>query len=179
MIDSLCVCSTMIVNGGPNYFSIHFHRTAVGRTHMSEDLLQLVRSRYLQPSERAEDACPFDLLQLQKDVLEAFIVGKPLIHESAEDVRVCFQFKEEQPLVLNLGGAALNLSSISECIKKDSGFRESLPLSEESQLQDPRIAGYVKELEYAFHTADCQTLLEVVSGLRIVCEHLMTVGHLY
>ena len=116
--------------------------------------------------------CRFDLLQLQKDVVEAFIVGKPLISESKEAIRMPFEFKQE---LTHLCGTVVDISSITNRIKMDSGFRESILTTMKSPLPDPRTDEYVKQLECEFHAADYITLLEVVNGLKTACEHLITV----
>ena len=65
----------------------------------------------------------FDLPRLQKDIIKAYLAGKPLIEHSPEHVRVPFRFRAEPSKTVTLGGADLDLSVISDYIRPDSGFR--------------------------------------------------------
>ena len=78
-----------------------------------------MRSRYLQPTEQRSGACPFDLYRLQIDVIQAYLAGKPLILHN----RIHFRFKIERPNTLALEGADLDLSVISQGIKKEFKVR--------------------------------------------------------
>ncbi len=65
----------------------------------------------------------FDLPRLQKDIIRAYLAGKPQIEHSPEHVRIPFKFRAEASQTVSLGGADLDLSVISEYITPDSGFR--------------------------------------------------------
>ena len=75
-----------------------------------------MRSRYLQPTEQRNGACPFDLYQLQMDVIKAYLAGKPQLTGN----RICFRFKNN---TLALEGAGLDLSVISQGIKEEFKVR--------------------------------------------------------
>ena len=77
-----------------------------------------MRSRYLQPTERRSEACPYDLHRLQIDVIQAYLVRKPLLTGS----RICFSFKNN---TFALEGADLDLSVISQGIKEEFKVRYS------------------------------------------------------
>ena len=95
------------------------------RSHGIEEQVQLVRSRHLQMIDgETQDPKPFfNLPRLQKDIIKAYLAGKPLIEHSPEHVRVPFKFRAEASKTVSLGGADLDLSVISEYIRLDSGFR--------------------------------------------------------
>ena len=65
----------------------------------------------------------FNLPRLQKDIIKAYLSGKPKIEHSPEHVRIPFKFRAEASQTVSLGGADLDLSVISEYIRPDSGFR--------------------------------------------------------
>ena len=78
-----------------------------------------MRSRHLQCTEQGSGDCPFDLHRLQIDVIQAYLVGKSLISQSPEAIRIPFKFKIEQLNTLAIEGADLNLSVISHDIKEE------------------------------------------------------------
>ena len=90
------------------------------RVYKVEELLQIARSRHLQPTEQRSGAGPFNLHRLQIDVVQAYLAGKPLILQST-GARICFRFKIERPFALE--GADLDLSVISQGIKDEFKVR--------------------------------------------------------
>ena len=93
-----------------------------------EEQLQIVRSRYLQPTERRGGACPFDLHRLQIDVIQVYLAGKPLIIFQLAGNRIRFRFKIERPFALE--GADLDLSVISQGIKEEFKVRYGAQVEE-------------------------------------------------
>lgn len=96
--------------------------------HGIDQHVQLVRSRYHQPTEAdpsAAQRCTFDLKKLQEDVIRIFLVGKPFIHDPSQHLRVQFRFKELQSPAPTLDISDIDISVLSGYITTDSGFRVS------------------------------------------------------
>ena len=93
------------------------------------EYLQLVRSRYLQPTDGCAvgeswcNSCNFDFEQLQKEVIKTFVVGKPRIHSPSKHLRRHFNFRSvPQADTVSLDIAETNLGGIKQYITDKPKF---------------------------------------------------------
>ena len=91
------------------------HNAAVSCLYFSSESisehLQLLRSRYLEPHERnlRSSSSMFDLQKLQEDIIKVYLVGKPLIEDPADHLRVCFKFRVVPPDSIAMGISEVDL----------------------------------------------------------------------
>ena len=83
------------------------------------DHLQLLRSRYLEPHERIQRSEIFDLQMLQEDIIKVYLVGKPLIKDPAEHLRVCFKFRVLRPDTIAMGISSDDLQMLLGYLKEN------------------------------------------------------------
>ena len=103
--------------------SLHIHNTTIFcLTFSSESIseyMQLLRSRYLEPHERSQQSSMFDLQKLQEDIIKVYLVGKPLIKDPAEHLRVCFKFKVLRPDTIPMGISEDDLQTLCDYLKEN------------------------------------------------------------
>ena len=79
--------------------------------------LQLLRSRYFLPHEMKGSV--FDVQKLQEDVIKKYLVGKPLIKNPAEHLRMCFKFRVVRAETIAIGVSEADLELLSNYLKDD------------------------------------------------------------
>lgn len=100
---------------------VQIHNYTVAFTFSSGNIseyLQLLRSRYLEPHERIQKSCMYDLQKLQEDIIKVYLVGKPLIKDPSKYLRVCFKFRVLRPENIAMGISEGDLQMLRSHLKK-------------------------------------------------------------
>ena len=61
----------------------------------------------------------FDLQKLQEDIIKVYMVGKPLIKDPAEHLRVCFMFRVEPPDTIAMSISEVELQTLHKDLKEN------------------------------------------------------------
>ena len=88
---------------------------------MYRRFLQLIRRRHLLFSEsHFEDQLPdkmhmliFDYNKLQSDVVHEFVLGKPLITDDIDKIRILFKFRKPMAVAVGIGISKADVDSLS------------------------------------------------------------------
>ena len=71
----------------------------------------------------------FDLQKLQEDVIKVYLVGKPLIKDPAEHLRVCFKFRVLRPDTITMGISEGDLQILRDNLKENFKVRTYVDLN--------------------------------------------------
>ena len=61
----------------------------------------------------------FDLQKLQEDIIKVYLVGKPLIKDPADHLRVCFKFRVLRPDTIAMGISERDLQILQGYLKEN------------------------------------------------------------
>ena len=86
--------------------------------------LQLIRRRHLLFSEsHSHDQLPdkmhmltFDYSKLQSDVVHEFVLGKPLITDNIDKIRILFKFRKPMAVAVGIGISKADVDLLSSCL---------------------------------------------------------------
>ena len=79
--------------------------------------IQLIRRRHLLFSESNSEQLPaFDYNKLQNDVIEEFILGKPLIEGDVNYIRIPFKFRKPMAVAVGIGISKADVDSLSSSL---------------------------------------------------------------
>ncbi len=91
-----------------------------------DGFLALVRSRcnypLTQPSQKPPDHS-YEFQLLQKDLIRAFLVGRPCLHSPAVHLRKAFRFQKPVAQGLVLGVSLADVETLDEYLTDDSGLK--------------------------------------------------------